>query len=195
MDPRCYRSGRRQKLGYVWYYHKGQEGWTEFQHQFEDILTTQMFAIVGWDQIEHSKVAEFVKFEAKYSEERELDFLRDCRNRRDRGELKAGTLPNIFFLMTDEARVSYSQWRHSFAWAIDPDWTRSGADEDGYDGRLKISATQIYFRFYEFISTKKYTLKDIWRDFHQVNKTQTYVPGPLPAWPSTDLDKPVWPDS
>lgn len=76
MDPRCYRSGRRQKLGYVWYYHKGQEGWTEFQHQFEDILTTQMFAIVGWDQIEHSKVAEFVKFEAKYSEERELDFLR-----------------------------------------------------------------------------------------------------------------------
>ncbi|GMG53996.1 unnamed protein product [Aspergillus oryzae var. brunneus] len=163
MDPRCYRSGRRQKLGYVWYYHKGQEGWTEFQHQFEDILTTQMFAIVGWDQIEHSKVAEFVKFEAKYSEERELDFL--------------------------------SQWRHSFVWAIDPDWTRSGADEDGYDGRLKISATQIYFRFYEFISTKKYTLKDIWRDFHQVNKTQTYVPGPLPAWPSTDLDKPVWPDS
>lgn len=97
--------------------------------------------------------------------------------------------------MTDEARVSYSQWRHSFAWAIDPDWTRSGADEDGYDGRLKISATQIYFRFYEFISTKKYTLKDIWRDFHQVNKTQTYVPGPLPAWPSTDLDKPVWPES
>ncbi|KAF7617272.1 hypothetical protein AFLA_005314 [Aspergillus flavus NRRL3357] len=154
MDPRCYRSGRRQKLGYVWYYHKGQEGWTEFQHQFEDILTTQMFAIVG-----------------------------------NENWISLGRTVGI------AARVSYSQWRHSFAWAIDPDWTRSGADEDGYDGRLKISATQIYFRFYEFISTKKYTLKDIWRDFHQVNKTQTYVPGPLPAWPSTDLDKPVWPDS
>ncbi|KAE8326580.1 hypothetical protein BDV39DRAFT_215564 [Aspergillus sergii] len=118
------------------------------------------------------------------------------RNRRNRGVLKAGILSNVFFLVTEEARVSYSQWRqHIFAWAIDPGWTQSGADEDAYDGRLKISATQIYFRIYEFMSTKKYTLKDIWRDFHQVNKTQTYVPGPLPAWYFTDLDKPVWPDS
>jgi hypothetical protein len=98
--------------------------------------------------------------------------------------------------VTDEARISYSRRRqHSFAWAIDPDWSRSGADEDGCNGQLKISATQIYFRFYEFMSTKKLTLKDIWRDFHQVNITQTFMPGPLPAWHFTNLGKPVWPDS
>ncbi|KAE8132905.1 hypothetical protein BDV38DRAFT_274710 [Aspergillus pseudotamarii] len=175
--------GEDKSWGYIWYHYREQELWAEFQHQFEDILTTQMFTVVGWDEIEDFKVAEFVEFEAKGSKEQY------------RGELKPGILSNVFFLVTDEARVSYSQSRqHSFAWAINPDWSRPGADEDGYDGRLKISATQIYFRFYEFMSTKKFTLKDIWRNFHQVNETQTYLPGPLPAWHFTNLDKPVWPD-
>ncbi|KAE8361307.1 hypothetical protein BDV27DRAFT_167004 [Aspergillus caelatus] len=143
--------GEDKSWGYVWYHRKGQKGWEEFQHQFRDILTTQMFAVVGWDEIEDSKVAEFVEFEAGDSEERELAFLReDFRNRRSRDGLWPGILSNVFFPVADEARVSYSQWRqHSFAWAIDPDWSRSVADEDGYDGRLKISATQIYFRFYD----------------------------------------------
>ncbi|KAB8072078.1 hypothetical protein BDV29DRAFT_192822 [Aspergillus leporis] len=182
--------GEDKSWGYIFYYYKGQEGWEEFQYQFKDILTTRMFSVIGLNKIEDSKVAEFVEFEAR--EEQELDLLRkDFRNRRSRGELKPGILSNVFFLVTDEARISYSRRRqHSFAWAIDPDWSRSGADEDGCNGQLKISATQIYFRFYEFMSTKKLTLKDIWRDFHQVNITQTFMPGPLPAWHFTNLGKP-----
>ncbi|KAL4898235.1 hypothetical protein BDV59DRAFT_197174 [Aspergillus ambiguus] len=181
--------------GYLFYHHRGQEGWEEFQWQFNDFLTAQYPGVRGLDQIEDFKAAEFVEFEAKDQEE--LDFLReDFRRRRDRGNLKPGILLNIFFLVTDEARLSYSQARqYTFAWAIDPDWSGSTADEDGYDGRVKISGAQIYFRFYEFMSTRRFTLKDIWRDFHQVNETQTFLPGPLPAWQFTNLDKPVWPDA
>ena len=119
----------------------------------------------------------------------------DFRTCRSRGELRPGILSNVFSLVTDETRVSYSQWRqHSFAWPTGLDWSQSGADEDGYDGQLKISATHTYFHFYEFMSAKKLTLKDIWRDFHQVNRTQTYVPGPLPAWHFTIFDKSMWPN-
>lgn len=85
----------------------------------------------------------------------------------------------------------------SYLWSVDPDWTQTGPDEDGYDGRVKISATQIFYRFYEFMSTREFTLKDIWHDFHQVNQTQVILPGPLVAWQLTNLDKPAraWPDA
>jgi hypothetical protein len=85
----------------------------------------------------------------------------------------------------------------SYLWAVDPDWTQTGVDEDGYDGRVKISATQIFYRFYEFMSTREFTLKEIWHDFHLVNETQTLLPSPLVAWQLTNLDKParVWPTS
>ena len=102
---------------------------------------------------------------------------RDFRNRRERGDLKPGILKNVFFLLTDDARVSYSQTRlYGFIWAIDPDWSLPGADEDGYDGRLKINAAQVWLRFYEFMSTGTMTLKDIWRDFHYVNEMELIVP-------------------
>jgi hypothetical protein len=85
----------------------------------------------------------------------------------------------------------------SYLWAVDPDWPQTSVDEDGYDGCVKISATQIFYRFYEFMSTREFTLKEIWHDFHQVNETQTLLPGPLVAWQLTNLDKParVWPTS
>ncbi|KAG2414551.1 hypothetical protein HFD88_003742 [Aspergillus terreus] len=179
--------------GYIFYHHKGHEGWEEFQKQFNDLIATDLL-VLGLDQIENFKVAEFVEFEA--NEQGELNFLReDFRRRRDQGHLRPGVLPNVFFLVTDDARLSYSKInRYKFLWAVDPDWTREDADEDGYDGRVKISAVQVFFRFYEFMSTQRFTLKEIWRDFYQVNETQTYLPEPLVAWQFTNLDKPVWPD-
>lgn len=67
--------GDNKSWGYMFYYHKGQEGWQEFRKQFDNILAMQMFTIVGEDQIIDSKVAEFVEFEAK--EKGKLDFLRE----------------------------------------------------------------------------------------------------------------------
>jgi hypothetical protein len=112
--------------------------------------------------------------------------------------LKPGVLSNVFLLASNEACESYMMGRQkSYLWAVDPDWPETGVDEDGYDGRVKISATQIFYRFYEFMSTREFTLKEIWHDFHQVNETQTLLPGPLVAWQLTNLDKParVWPTS
>ena len=63
--------------GYVWYRRKGQEGWKDFQHQYKDVLTTQMFPVVGWNEIKDSNAAEFVEFEARDSEEREPASLRE----------------------------------------------------------------------------------------------------------------------
>jgi hypothetical protein len=60
--------------GYIFYHHKGQKGWEEFQKQFNDLLATDLL-VLGLDQIGNSKVAEFVEFEA--NEHGELNFLRE----------------------------------------------------------------------------------------------------------------------
>lgn len=60
--------------GYIFYHHKGQKGWEEFQMQFNDLLATDLL-VLGLDQIGNSKVAEFVEFEA--NEHGELNFLRE----------------------------------------------------------------------------------------------------------------------
>lgn len=123
---------------------------------------------------------------------------RDFRSRREK--LRSGILGNVFLLLTDEARLlcgtEGAEMFYGYIWAIDPDWPLSGADEDGYDGRLKINLTQVFWRFYEFMSSGKFTLKDIWRDFHDVNLTKAYICEKEPiAWHFTKLDHPKWPYS
>jgi hypothetical protein len=85
----------------------------------------------------------------------------------------------------------------SYLRAVDPDWPQNSVNEGGYDGRVKISATQIFYWFCELMPTRYLHLKDIWHDFHQINETQTLVPGPVVAWQLTNLYKParVWPTS
>lgn len=82
-------------------------------------------------------------------------------------------------MLTDKARQSFATYGDEqfvgYVWAIDPEWSSSGPDGDGYDGRLKINAPQIFWRFYEFMSSPDppFSLKDIWRDFHTVNTEKT----------------------
>lgn len=101
-------------------------------------------------------------------------------------------------MLTDEARLACgsggSEQFWGYIWAIDPDYSLPGTDNDGYDGRLKINITQIYLRFYEFMSMGSFTLKDIWRDFHDVNLNKAYLCDKEPiASHFTNLDKPKWP--
>ncbi|KAB8077669.1 hypothetical protein BDV29DRAFT_45611 [Aspergillus leporis] len=190
--------GDDKSWGYIFYHHKAMVGWDDFKELFDGILAMPLFGVKGSEEIQGSKVAEFVEFETK--DEGELDYLRqDFRSRRERGGFKPGILKNVFFLLTDEARLSYGIYGqeeyYGHIWAIDPDWPLPGADEDGHDGRLKISATQVFWRFYEFMSTDNFTLKDIWRDFHDVNSTKVYPSyfSEPTAWHFTNLDKPAWP--
>jgi hypothetical protein len=124
---------------------------------------------------------------------------RDFLDRRERGTLKAGILKNVFFLLTSESRQSFIRYSteefSGWFWAIDPDWSSLGPDEEGYDGRLKINGTQVFWRFYEFMSSGKFTLKDVWRDFHAViaeKRYPSFLEEPV-AWHFTMLDKPRWP--
>lgn len=104
----------------------------------------------------------------------------------------------MFFLLTDEARLSYATYGLEFVghiWAVDPDWSLSEADEDGHDGRVEINATRVFWRFYNFMSTGNFSLKDIWLEFHAVNPEKTYPRcfAEPTAWHFTKLNKPKWP--
>lgn len=106
----------------------------------------------------------------------------------------------MFFLVTAESRRSFIRHGQTgfsgWFWAIDPDWSSSDPDEDeGYDGRLRINGTQVFWRFYEFMSSGEYSLKDIWRDFHIVNEEKRYpscFSEPI-AWHFTMIGKLRWP--
>ena len=77
-------------------------------------------------------------------------------------------------------------------WAIDPDWL-SGADEDGYDGRVKVLWGRLYNKFYELMSGGKITLKDIWKEYYKVKDIMS--DDLSHAWFLTHLDQPQeWPD-
>jgi hypothetical protein len=78
---------------------------------------------------------------------------------------------------------------YSWLWAVDPDWSIDGPDEDGYDGRVPVNWAICYDKFYNFMSMGTCSLKDIWREFNQLRQKS-----PIPGWALTDLDKPQWPD-
>ncbi|KAJ5177042.1 uncharacterized protein N7482_002919 [Penicillium canariense] len=188
-----------KRWGYVLYRHRAMDGWEDFKALLDGVLAMPLFGVTGFQEIQDSKVAEFVEFKPKDDDEEELDYLRqEFRNRREGGDLRPGILGNVFLLLTDEARLACgtagTEQFWGYIWAIDPDWSLSEADEDGYDGRLRINITQVFWRFYEFMSTGNFTLKDIWRDFHDVNLTKTYICDKEPiAWHFTNLERPKWP--
>lgn len=120
--------------------------------------------------------------------------------RRERGDLKPGVLKNVFFFITDEDHLSCgtcdSESFYGHLLAIDPDWSSSSPDEDGYNGQLKVNIMMIFYRFYDFMSMG-YSLKDLWRDFQFVKSNKLYPASwkELEAWCLTQLDRPVWPFS
>ncbi|KAJ5922983.1 hypothetical protein N7516_010686 [Penicillium verrucosum] len=69
-------------------------------------------------------------------------------------------------LVFDEARQSFATYGDEqfvgYVWAIDPEWSSSRLGMVN-DGRLKINAPQIFWRFYEFMSSPDppFSLKDI----------------------------------
>jgi hypothetical protein len=54
-----------------------------------------------------------------------------------------------------------------FIWAYDPDWTPpdpdSRADEDGYEGRVKVPLPLLYTWFYFARKDGIYDLKELWK--------------------------------
>ncbi|CAK46732.1 uncharacterized protein An14g07400 [Aspergillus niger] len=181
--------------GYVFYHQKGMARLDEFRALFAEVLEMS-FGFKGYEEIHDHKFAQFVPFEADESNISHLQ--QDFRDRRERGDLKPGVLKNVFFLLTDEALSACGTYGpdmyYGWIWAIDPDWPLSRPDEDGYDGRLKISITQIFYRFYEFMSDGL-SLKEIWQDFHYVNANKLYPSywrEPI-SWAITRLEKSKWP--
>ncbi|GAQ47700.1 similar to An14g07400 [Aspergillus niger] len=181
--------------GYVFYHQKGMARLDEFRALFAEVLEMSFF-FEGYEEIHDHKFAQFVPFEADESDIGHLQ--QDFRDRRERGDLKPGVLKNVFFLLTDEALSACGTYGpdmyYGWIWAIDPDWPLSRPDEDGYDGRLKISITQIFYRFYEFMSDG-FSLREIWQDFHYVNANKLYPsswPEPI-SWHFTRLENSKWP--
>ncbi|KAF7122560.1 hypothetical protein CNMCM5793_000585 [Aspergillus hiratsukae] len=172
------------------------EVWEYFQEVFNEGLLYQLhhqpMRVPGSDQIKDSKIVDFVPFERNGDDDEVNQLRRDFRNRRETGSLKPGALSNVFILATEGCQASWTEAEFPWLWVIDPDWALSGPDEDGYDGRVKVAWAMLYTKFYDFISTNRFTVKDIWRDYHQMN--QQFRHGPTPAWLWTELDKPVWPD-
>ncbi|PGH27693.1 hypothetical protein AJ80_00708 [Polytolypa hystricis UAMH7299] len=196
------QEGEMKSWGFVFYRPRRQQpsdgdDWNDFRNNFDWIISAEPLMVVGGDPLRDSKVIEVVEFQAQEEEEGQVEHLREeFRNRRERGSLLPGVLGNVFFLVTDEARDSYkTETVCSWLWAIDPDWSQPGADEDGYSGRVKISLGEVFGRFYQFMSTERFMLKDIWRDFHKVKQYKKVAGESLPAWALTDLGKPVWPDT
>ncbi|KAF7183511.1 hypothetical protein CNMCM7691_003790 [Aspergillus felis] len=167
------------------------QAWRACWDNFNELLSFHPVMVIGGEEIQDSKTIDFVDYEPEMGE---VDQLRkDFRDRRDKGGLKPGVLSNVFIIVPTECRDTYlREDRYAWAWAIDPDWSLPGPDANGYDGRVKVTWAQLFNKFYDLLSTKKVTLKDIWEEFHEVNEKS---PEPLPGWLSTKLPKVVWPDN
>ncbi|KAJ5345368.1 hypothetical protein N7452_003372 [Penicillium brevicompactum] len=187
--------GDDKTWGYVFYHHKEIAGWSAFVDDFNGMLAMRTY-LEGEQEVLEAKQGHFIPFD---TDENDISYLRqDFLDHREGGALKAGILKNVFFLLTSESRQSFV--RHGteefsgWFWAIDPNWSSLSPDEEGYDGRLKINGSQVFWRFYEFMSSGKFTLKDVWRDFHAVNAEKRYPCFAEPvAWHFTMLDRLRWP--
>jgi hypothetical protein len=167
------------------------EAWRACWDNFNELLSFHPVMVIGGDEIQDSKTIDFVDYEPEMGEADQL--RKDFCDRRDKGGLKPGVLSNVFIIVPTECRDTYlREDRYAWAWAIDPDWSLPGPDADGYDGRVKVTWAQLFNKFYDLMSTKKVTLKDVWEEFHEVNEK---LPEPLPGWLSTKLPKVLWPDN
>ncbi|RHZ43050.1 uncharacterized protein CDV56_100339 [Aspergillus thermomutatus] len=168
------------------------EAWKACWDYFDKLSSDHPFMVIGGEEIQDSKIIDFVDYEPEMGG---VDQLRkDFLDRRGKGRLKPGVLANVFITMPTECRDTYlREDRYAWAWAIDPDWSLLGPDADGYDGRVKVMWAQLFNKFYDLMSTKKVTLKEIWEEFHEVNEKLS--DRPLPGWGFSKLPKVVWPDN
>ncbi|KAL3457176.1 hypothetical protein BJX64DRAFT_269380 [Aspergillus heterothallicus] len=176
--------------GYVVYCHllDKSEEWEQFQSRFQDYISEFPMGL-GTDEIWGTKVADFTRFEGSQDD---FDAVREnFRALREQGLLKPGVLPNVVLYITPECRSSCENpgAMYPWLWALDPDWSLDGPDDEGYHGRLPVNWAICYDKFYNFVSTGKWSLKDMWKDFNQVRQRMQ-----IPGWGYTDLDKPRWPD-
>lgn len=89
------------------------------------------------------------------------------------GLCRAGILKNTLLLITPESMDSSAQdynatphprqYRRSWVWALDPDWKSPHCDDDGYEGKVKVSWSHLYSWFYMVRTEGRLTLKDLWR--------------------------------
>jgi hypothetical protein len=89
----------------------------------------------------------------------------------------AGILKNTFLLITPESMESSSQeYRatrppgrplYDWVWALDPDWKSPHGDDDGYEGKVRVSWSHLYSWFYMVRSEERLTFKDLWRKAEQ----------------------------
>lgn len=91
------------------------------------------------------------------------------------GLCKAGTLRNTFLLVTPESMDSAAIRSQSpripdWVWAFDPDWKSQSRDrdDDGYEGKLKVSWSDLYSWFYMVRSEDRLAFKDLWRKAEQL---------------------------
>ncbi|KAL3472609.1 hypothetical protein BJX99DRAFT_235246 [Aspergillus californicus] len=165
----------------------GSPEWERFRGRFDEIVSEVPFPALGTEEIRHTKVADFSRFDGQTD-----DFggvRTNFRALREQGCLKPGVLSNVVLYITFECRSSCDDAMYSWLWALDPDWSIDGADEDGYDGKVPVNWMVCYDKFYNFMSMGTFSLKDIWREFNHLRQRD-----PIPGWGRTDLDKPQWPE-
>ncbi|OBT83712.1 hypothetical protein VE02_08282 [Pseudogymnoascus sp. 03VT05] len=107
------------------------------------------------------------------SENNTLEYRQNFRTFRDMGLCGPGILKNTLLLITPESMDSSSQgYRatrppdrplHAWVWALDPDWKSQHSDEDGYEGKVRVSWSHLYSWFYMVRSDDRLTFKDLWR--------------------------------
>ncbi|KAL4883428.1 hypothetical protein BJY04DRAFT_216250 [Aspergillus karnatakaensis] len=168
--------GGEKSWGYVVYCQSldGSTEWERFHHRYDQIFGEAPVPALGTEEIRHTKVVDFVRFDGQ-----ENDFggvKTDFRALREQGRLKPGVLSNVVLCITTECRDSPDEAMYSWLWALDPDWSIDRADEDGYDGKVPVQWAVCFDKLYNFISMGTFTLKDIWREFHQ-RRQRSLIPG------------------
>ncbi|KAI9372097.1 hypothetical protein BJX61DRAFT_543045 [Aspergillus egyptiacus] len=169
--------------------------WETFRINFQKAISDVPWRGPGSDLIRPTKVADLLNFDGP---EGALNRLREnFRTLRAQGGLKPGVLSHVFLYVTPECRNSWTGAFITWLWAVDPDWPLDGPDEEGYDGRVPVNWTVCYDQLYNFMSMGKFSLKDIWRDFHHMRQNSVDKSRPPPGWAMSKLDKPpkpTWPD-
>ncbi|KAL2802726.1 hypothetical protein BJX63DRAFT_437586 [Aspergillus granulosus] len=163
--------------------------WKQFQRRFEEIVCEYPVAGLGAEEIRQTKVTDFIRFDGNQGDFGQV--RENFRALREQGRLKPGVLSNVVLYVTPECHTSCDDpdTMYSWLWALDPDWSLDGPDEEGYEGRLPVNWGICYDTFYNFLSMDRWSLKDIWSEYNQMRKQRR-----IPGWVWTNLDKPQWPD-
>ncbi|RDW67432.1 uncharacterized protein DSM5745_09298 [Aspergillus mulundensis] len=184
--------GGDMSWGYVIFCYSlsGSEAWQKFHEEFHERVDWLPAARPGGDKLQSTKIVDLTNFDGP---EGDIGLLRArFRSMRDAGELRHGLMRDVFLYVSTECRDSWQDRRaFPWCWAVDPDWTLDGADEDGYDGRVPVAWGIAYDKFYRFVSLHEFSLKDMWRDWHEMRRE---LPDQRqPGWAFTKLDRPRWP--